>query len=271
VDFSGGLTAMPDGNNGERSDTKRPGQNKSLGRKGTKRRREKLKGEGTPPDEVSSLVAQQGESKDPNEKLSKPKKASKPLTKWWFWDPDPIVRLTGWIASFTFVLMAVGLLQAWAYIQRERAVVNVTRMNLSTGDFVPDQEFRFEVSFRNSGGVAARPISAFIGTRTVNPPGPEHYLIGKTNLPNFIIPAGQEIRQYYSLPKKKDGQTVKLTSKDIESLKKGNPRFFVFGQTRYLDSFSFLTFWPLTTTFCYEYVPSVDPKGDNFIFCRSEL
>ena len=195
----------------------------------------------------------------------------KTKSRFWLLHPDPIVNLTGWIATFTGLLLLVGVIQAWAYIQRERSVVSVASVKLTTNSFVANLPFSYIITYRNTGGVAAQPISLFVGSRTHELPGPMKYLIGKTDLPNFIIPSGQEIQQVYTLPEI-DGLPRTLSEDQVKMLESGQVRVFVYGQMRYVDSFNIFNFWPAKTQFCYEYVTTAGPeKKGTFILCRTEL
>lgn len=195
----------------------------------------------------------------------------KTKSRFWLLHPDPIVKLTGWIAAFTGCLLIVGAIQTWAYIQRERSVVSVASVKLTTNFFVANQPFMFLITYRNTGGVAAKPISVFVGSSSHELPGPMKYLIGKTDLPNFIIPPGQEIQQVYTLPEI-DGLPRILSEEQVKMLESGQVRVFVYGQMRYVDSFNILNFWPEKTQFCYEYALTGGPeKKGIFILCRTEL
>lgn len=186
----------------------------------------------------------------------------------WMFHHDPIVRLTGWITIFTAALTIVGSIQAWAYIQRERAAISVRQLGISTGQIVAGREFYFFVTLRNNGGLEATPTAFFIASRLDQPPARKNFLPGRSVPPYLTIPPNEESEQRYWLPRI-DGKNVKFTEEQAQLLNSGRLRFFIYGEVQYTDRFTIWPLQPFSTQFCYEYAPTLGGPNNPFVLCSA--
>jgi hypothetical protein len=72
-------------------------------------------------------------------------KAKRGLGKRTFRNPDRMVRFTWWVATFTFCLACVAFIQAWAFVQSERAAIYVQINGINPLPIIPDKRFPYNL------------------------------------------------------------------------------------------------------------------------------
>lgn len=157
-----------------------------------------------------------------------------------------VARSTRVIAVFTCVLAVVAFIQAWAFMQSERSFISVEEIGWSGAGLVPNQDMFIVLKMKNSGESAAS-IDSFAMVEAEKPgvmplfPGP----LGAA------VPAGGTLRNRFGI----DNKPIRYTAKEVELIKNGARRLYVYGFIHYSDVFWF-PFGPAVTGFCYVYEPN---------------
>jgi hypothetical protein len=183
------------------------------------------------------------------ERRKQDKKATTGLGKKTFRNPDRIIRFTWWVAAFTFCLACVGMIQAWAFIQSERASLYVNINSIEPSPILPARPFSVRMTVVNTGR-----SQAFIVEQKVK------IWVG-LNLPEW--PDLSDIKYTVSGPVPAGGSrflvagpmSPTLTGFQIEDIGRGLLKFYIFGYVKFTDDFSF--FGPHTIGFCGIYDPVV--------------
>ena len=203
----------------------------------------------------------------------KEKQALRGFGKRTFRNPDRMVRFTWWVAAFTFSLGCVGVLQAWAFIQSERAFVAVEAINFASGDLVPDQPMAFILTFRNSGKSTAFVddivLTDFIATAKDDlPETPVYRKLPQHSQPSYPGPviAGGSSSFTIFLLNEMTGKPMTIDAWDIGFIKSGERTLYVFGYVPYTDEFSIYGFREMG--FCYFFNRISDPTISRFTTCK---
>jgi hypothetical protein len=168
-----------------------------------------------------------------------------------------MVRWTSVVGVFTVVLAVVGGIQAWAFIQSERAFLNLDDLQISGGLPEYSKPLRVFLTIKNSGHSAAfvKNVALNMGFQQL-PERPEYkpmalFAIGP-------IP-GNSIRKSTA----DFGVHNEITRAHIEAIKAGTFKMFIFGFFDYTDDFSI--FGQRTVGFCYTYdpLPTAGGSYDN--------
>jgi hypothetical protein len=159
-------------------------------------------------------------------------------------------RVVGrWTRGMVIVgVLTVGVLslQAWAFIQSERAYLIVDRFAFD-GGLTPDKQIALGYMIKNTGRSAAEITDTSVSIGAV--------LHGYDRLKevneNPIPAGGESVQLYKSL--KLDGSPNILSQSDIDEIKSGKIKFYVYGFIEYRDDFSILG--KRKNFFCYIYLP----------------
>lgn len=184
--------------------------------------------------------------------------------KTWIRHPDPIVRLTSWIALFTGFLVVVGGFQGWAFVQSERGFMHLEDIQLrplSIGTPV-SAVATLENSGRSITEIMGYNISwKFLDNSLDLPDIPQYYTGNGTPITGSFVP-DEEIKTIWT---SRDSQNF-ATDKLISDIKLGKVRVFVYGYMTYKDSFSLL-FGRRVTRFCAVYDATINVVASHFGRC----
>ncbi|HWY61160.1 MAG TPA: hypothetical protein VNW15_04610 [Rhizomicrobium sp.] len=188
----------------------------------------------------------------------------------WFWnEDDPVARLTGYIACLTLVLAIVGVIQAWAFIQSERAFVFESLENITPFPLIHDQPLTVSISVQNAGRTEAEITGAnftYLVTDKALPPKPAYVNGGSNALPHEIA-AGATYRGSF-LPQAFDGKVrASFPQEAINKIISGEIQVYIFGWIKYRDTFSI--FGSKETAFCGMFIPS-NAAATQFNTCAEE-
>jgi hypothetical protein len=162
------------------------------------------------------------------------------------------------ISLFTLALVLLAGVQAWAFIQSERAFLVVESFTPFPEEFPPDkpgEPLYFSVDIRNGGHVGASIVESVVAVEML----PIGFRLDEvpTYPPNPFNPFGGEViaggksNMVVNFPLAK-GQPVSLEAEGIEALRSGNSRLFVYGRVVYRDALSGL-FGNRQLGFCYTF------------------
>ncbi|MFI4985848.1 MAG: hypothetical protein ACHQF3_00240 [Alphaproteobacteria bacterium] len=167
----------------------------------------------------------------------------------------PLAIYTALLASFTALLAIETGFQVWAFYASERSFLSVSGIRLVEPGLAVDTPLSVALEIRNSGRDTASIIDSNVtpfvssGLPASPPYGPVHsQLFGP-------IAAGGIINARYG-EQPKNGQYV-MTRQAVENIKNGSEKFYVFGNIKYRDAFSF---GGRNTKFCFVYI-SRNPLG----------
>lgn len=178
--------------------------------------------------------------------------------RWWlFYQNNPIVGLTGWIAVFSLVLAVTGVLQFLAYIQSQRAFVAAATTNFAT-ELVPGTTYlSMFLGFQNSGRSTAFVKELSVAITHNLTPEPQYFQTRKIAFPPVV--AGGVSRRASKFETGWSQETIdKITS--------GALNFYIYGVIKYTDGYNI--FGPSITGFCFAYVPSVSGNTAAFETCE---
>lgn len=139
-----------------------------------------------------------------------------------------------WIALFTGVLTVLAVLQTYALLQTERALVTVESLAWES---------------------ATKPL----------PEVPVYGVAEHTNI--TTIPPG-DLRKTVAWPNR-GGQRVPLTETDIAEIESGKIAVRVYGYVSYSDKFRAL-FGPTTIGYCFQYYPTKRSSGTSWLTCTEQ-
>jgi hypothetical protein len=175
-------------------------------------------------------------------------KAKRGFGKRTFRNPDRMVRFTWWVAAFTFCLVCVGFIQAWAFIQSERASLYVNILNIDPFPIEPARPFSIRLSVTNTG----RSQAIIVEQKTkvwvsLNLPEKPDLADVKFKVVGGLVPAGGT-RFLINGP-----LSPTLTGFQIEDIGRGLLKLYIFGYVKLTDDFS--VFGVRTLGFCGIYDP----------------
>jgi hypothetical protein len=187
------------------------------------------------------------------EAAKKEKKAKQGLGKKTFLHPDKMTRFTFWVSAFTGCLAFIAFIQAWAFVQSERAYISPVAIRFENGGIVAGKPLTLHMELKNSGHSTA---TISIANVTYHfgplPTFPVYNLRGTTSLPP--ITPGAIINSFHNFffPRKKP---FILPPAAFAAINDGKIPFYAFGFIAFTDDFS--VFGRRRVGFCFVY----NPKG----------
>jgi hypothetical protein len=190
---------------------------------------------------------------------------------WWmFHQTDPVAGFTGWLVVATVLLGFIALCQVWAFIQSERAFLTIGAMSFSKGHLVANEPAVITYTIKN-GGKGTAFIEKFSQTTmiAVSDPLPPTPVYRETPFPGLIGPViGGGVKTGRAGLGTPNGVSLLVfDTLDIDRLKTGKAKIYVFGYIRYTDDFSFFG-RSRVTGFCYLYNPEGVPSESVFDDCK---
>jgi len=180
---------------------------------------------------------------DPNKAVGKTEAKEKPSSEKF---DLAMLRWTRVVGFFTAVLALVGLIQAWAFMQRERAFITVDDLSIHGGMIAKGQPIRVFMVAKNSGHSAAIVQDVSFNIKFGPLPDAPNYL--KLSLFALApIPGGSTNKSTASF-----AWPDWLTDQSVADIKNETLPMSIFGYVKYTDEFSFI-FGPRTTGFCSTY------------------
>lgn len=162
-----------------------------------------------------------------------------------------MLRWTRVVAVFTAVLAIVGSIQAWAFIQSERAAVYVQIDGITPLPIIADKPFSVQTGFVNTGRgqafISAGQINVWIGKSLPEKP----HFVGDQFGPKGAIPA--QGKRFSSMPLNQP-----LNWAQVDAIARGDLKLYIFGFAKYTDDFSIFG-GEHTVGFCGVY----NPRGYN--------
>lgn len=199
---------------------------------------------------------------DEKKNSSNTKKLTQSKSGFWLRHEDPIIRLTGWIACFTFALLLVTAFQAYTFTVSERAIISIDGLAVNEGKFVANKPMKFTIGFHNFGRSVAFPLKVTMSTVGVNLPDVPTYAQGNTFQALAPIAPGSKtttvVWPSYGIKR------LVLTEELAQKIESGEIPYFIYGTIEYVDPY---TFWSrYKTGFCFQYFPT-EPDATKFLSC----
>jgi hypothetical protein len=164
------------------------------------------------------------------------------------------------IAVFTAVLCLVGGLQAWAFIQSERAFVFPTHVEFASPLAVAEiQPILLSLDMRNSGRSAAQISKMIVAVTHQLPPTPNYdNAIDRSVVAFPPIPGNGQITQ--------DLNFKDWNIETMRQVRDGSRAFYLFGSVEYRDDYSW--FGKRASRFCFVYIANrEDQSKAKFVNC----
>jgi hypothetical protein len=166
--------------------------------------------------------------------------------------PDYIARFTFWVATFTFVLAGVSLIQVWAFIQSERAAIYPYVDRIDPTPVVSDQPIAIDVTIINNGRAQAffseARVAVWAGTSLPNKPD---FSKATFVVSGVIPPQGRRHVRFGPVEEA-------FNWAQIKEIDNGTAKLWVYGYVTFTDDFSL--FGAKSVGFCGIYLP---PKLAN--------
>jgi hypothetical protein len=164
-------------------------------------------------------------------------------------------------------LAVVGIIQAWAFIQSERAFIGFLGI-ISPFELVPEIPITAQAKIKNAGRSTAFVIDANVTTTITLDPLPKNPSYERDNSAAIEVAgpltAGQE--QIVTLrPRLPDGTRAALDARLAQAIESGSEKMYFFGYVEYTDDFSLIG--ARTTGFCVRYVPKTKDRTAEFDLC----
>jgi hypothetical protein len=157
-------------------------------------------------------------------------------------------------AAFTLALALASLLQAWAFIQSERAALTVTRVSFNKIDLTTDQPISIGFDVHNGGKSRAtiEDMKLKLATKLERAPT----FIANNSLGVIpISPAATMIEIWY--PTDNSNKSISFTQDQVQAIQNATTHLYVQGSIVYSDDF-----WPSRNEpFCFKYLPGNGPGG----------
>jgi hypothetical protein len=187
-------------------------------------------------------------------------KAQEGFGKKTFRNPDRMIRFTWWVAVCTFCIAIVGGIQAYAFIQSERAFLLPVSAHFEGTMLTPDKQLELWLEIKNSGHSTAVIDSLNVSYAADALPTSPNYSRDASIAFAPIIGGG--ISPAHSKSTWPDGRPFSLPKYDVDRIQNKSTRFQAFGFIEYHDDFSWLWFGrPRKTGFCYIYNPEGLPAS----------
>jgi hypothetical protein len=175
------------------------------------------------------------------------------------WHQEPVSLFTALVALFTFVLCVVAGIQAWAFIQSERAFLSPSETNFVNWPLVErENPLLMYLDVRNSGKSTATIEELSLAIAHEIPAIPSYG--GGTKIAFAPIVQGGTSRRTVGFETGWGGET-------INKINSGELKFYIFGRIKYWDDFSFGFWGPKETRFCFMYVVSKNTNRSIFQTC----
>jgi hypothetical protein len=178
-----------------------------------------------------------------------------------FRHPEPSVRFSFGVLIFTGLLFLVAAMQTWAFVQSERAFVVPSKTDFSNWPLVVGENLlEMYIEFKNSGKTAAtfEDFTVAISHELDSAP---NYSEGQ-KIAFAPITAGGSNKAFLNF----ETGWGELT---ISKIKSGALKFYIFGQVKYRDAFSFFPFGVRETGYCYVFTPEKRGREHAFSTCHS--
>jgi hypothetical protein len=167
-----------------------------------------------------------------------------------FRHPDRMTRFTFGVFTFTVVLAVAALIQAWAFIQSERAFLVLTGMQV-TGGFEGGKPLITSLTFTNSGRSPATEATVYYTSDIKLLPTPQ-YSRNKRSVPP--VASGANLTMNF-------GPKTPLNEDEGQAIKTGKLPFYVFGYISFKDEFTL--YGARQTGFCGAF----DFQTNSFVTC----
>jgi hypothetical protein len=175
-----------------------------------------------------------------------------------------MLRWTRVVGVFTSVLAIVGGIQAWAFIQSERAFLSLAAMQFDGVHLAAEKRVTILVDVKNSGRSTGF-VTDFNITTTITPsatklPKIPDYQQGPGIAVGPIVAAGT--KKVIANPRGLNNAPTLILPQDVAaSIKSKTLLVYIFGYISYTDEFTL--FGPRKSGFCYLYIPD---RGNESIF-----
>jgi hypothetical protein len=193
--------------------------------------------------------------------------ASKFWRGWWWAEHDPVARFTGWVSAFTFILMIIAALQAWAFFISERAELAPSAMVTYPNPLTPGATVSYGMTIKNGGKQVAivNDLVSDISAPSAPLPDKPNYIHGAGNWPIAILPE-QEVPMGGEVVDG-NGRLAVVSNEDIAGLLNRKVNIWIYGYVSYRDAFSLLL-GSKRMGFCFRYNPNGDlTKPASFQSC----
>ena len=170
----------------------------------------------------------------------------------WFIGMKPEARFAGWVARLTLALCIIGIIQAWAFIQSERAFIALDSMSIVDG-IQTGKPLITSLTFRNSGKSPALDVVVHYNSNITLPNVPQY----GPNRTEFtpIVSEGKATMHF--------GAPAPMQQTDVDALKTGKLEFYVWGYISFEDHFSV---FGQEVGFCAIF-DWRSPAGNTFLTC----
>lgn len=170
-----------------------------------------------------------------------------------------MIRWTRVVGIFTAVLAFVGIVQAWAFINSERAFVTLDTLQIDTAKFLPAVA-KFKNVGKENAYISGANVTEWVGTVLPTNPAYTNFVMGAGSI---IGPGGVN-----SLILKASADTSKfMTPQKIAAIQTQKLSLWVFGYIRFRDDYSI---WgDRIVGFCSRYVPNAPTPEAVFDSCAS--
>jgi hypothetical protein len=171
--------------------------------------------------------------------------------KWsWLTHRDPIVRINGWVASFTGLLLLVTAIQVYYFRASERAVILVDNMSVSPIGLSRISDF--EISIANKGKSIAFIDEISVGATTQLQIGRDidSGLLNVAPLfdrPIVVAGTGESVHLNWLGV----DQEPPFSDEQFKLMELGNIPLYIFGAVNYKDQYSVIGTY--SANFCFEY------------------
>jgi hypothetical protein len=145
-----------------------------------------------------------------------------------FRHPDRMVRFTFGVFVFTGLLSIVALIQAWAFIQSERAFLAMEAITIQGGMQV-GKPLITKLTFKNSGRSPATDVVIHYNSSVLPLPSIPEFGPNFTDVPP-IVSGGNTIVSF--------GPPQLMEEAHIQEFKSGKSSFYVWGYVSFRDDFS---------------------------------
>ena len=176
-----------------------------------------------------------------------------------------MVHWTRIVGLFTIVLAGVGGIQAWAFIQSERAAIYPQIDRIDPTPVVADQPIAIDVSIINNGRAQAffseARVAVWAGTYLPDKP---NYSTAKFVASGVIPPQSRRYVRFGPVDQA-------LNWVQIDDIDRGAAHLWVYGFVKFTDDFSL--FGSKTVAFCGVYLPpkqastAKPPEGPPIVEC----
>lgn len=175
-------------------------------------------------------------------------------------DWEPIEKFNCFLMIFNALLVLVGSIQAWAFIESERATLLVDGFGFFRG-ITADTPITVMFETINSGKSSGK-IDNIDINQSSSLPTPGDYLSSNMSLTVNPIPAGGSRLSFFSPKIYVNGilTPVKFTQNEIDAINANQRKFYIYGHMKYGDDYSVLL-GDKAVEFCFVYDPDGSTDG----------